>query len=110
MSKEEGKNVTGSSSGPGYLEVIFIALIVAAGAIAGYDKFLAQKIKVVDLKGYVRTQKALLNAGEINGKQMIENLDAVEQVLNNEAAGNPNRIIILKDVVLRNGEEIRIKE
>lgn len=110
MSKEEGKKTSTGSSGPGYLEVIFIALIVAAGAITGYDKFLAQKIKVVDLKGYVRTQKALLNAGEINGKQLIENLDAVEQILNNEAAGNPNRIIILKDVVLRNGEEIRIKE
>ncbi|HIP38138.1 MAG TPA: hypothetical protein EYG88_01900 [Desulfocapsa sulfexigens] len=108
MSK--GKKVATGSSGPGYLEVICIALIVAAGAITGYDKFLSQKIKVVDLKGYVRTQKALLNAGEINGKQLIENLDAVEQVLDNEAAGNPNQIIILKDVVLRNGEEIRIKE
>jgi len=112
MGKEEGKIVSThiGHTGPYHLEVIVMAFLVAALTVFCYDTFFAQKIKVVDLKGYVRTQKALLSAGEINEKQLIVNLDAVEETLDEEAAGNPNRIIILKDVVLRNGEEIRIKE
>lgn len=113
MSKEKGKEVVTKYTGytgPSHLEVIVIAFLVAALTVFCYDTFLAQKIKVVDLKGYIRTQKALLTAREITMEQLTANLDAVEQILDNEAAANPNRIILLKDVVMRNGEEIRIKE
>lgn len=99
-----------SSIGPGYLEVFVLALIIAAGVVVGYDWMFAQKIKVVDLKGYLRTQKALLAAGEITSQQWIDNMDGVEQILNNEAAAHRNHVIVLKDVMLRNGEEIHIKE
>lgn len=99
-----------ATSGPGYLEVIFIALLVAAVALVGYDRLFAQKIRVLDLKGYLRTQKALLTAGEITTEQWKEKLDTVEQILNDEAVRHRNHVIVLKDVVLRNGEEIRIKE
>ena len=98
-----------TSTGPGYLEMIIIALIISAIAVMGYDRMFAQKIKVLDLKGYLRTQKALLAAGEITEQQWTVQLDTVEQILDNEAASNRNHIIVLKDVVLRNGEEIRIK-
>jgi len=99
---------TKKTARPGYLEVILIALIVAAAAVAGYDRFFAQKIKVIDLKGYIRTQKALLAAGEINKDQLRTNLDKVDQALN-RAAADPHHIILLKDVVLKNGDEISIK-
>ena len=98
------------SSGPGYLEVIVISFIMAALIVVGYDRMFAQKIKVLDLKGYLRTQKALLAAGEITKQQWAVSLDAVEQVLNDEVASHPNHVIVLKDVVLRNGDEIRIEE
>ncbi len=98
------------STGPGYLEVIVIALLMAVVALAGYDRLFAQKIKVLDLKGYLRTQKALLTAGEITTEQWKGKLDTVEQILNDEAVRHRNHVIILKDVVLRNGKEIRIKE
>jgi len=94
--------------GPGYLEVIAISLIAAALAVAGYDKMYAQKIKVLDLKGYLRTQKALLVAGEINEDQWKASLDRLEQVLNREAS-DPNKVILLKEVVLKNGDEIRVE-
>lgn len=100
------KNV---STGPGYLEVIVIALIMAAVAVIGYDRLVAQKISVLDLKGYLRTQKALLTTGEITRQQWKAGLDSVEQALNREAAANPNHVIVLKEVVLRNGKEISIK-
>ena len=99
-----------ATSGPGYLEVIVIALLMAVVALAGYDRLFAQKIKVLDLKGYLRTQKALLTAGEITTEQWKGKLDTVEQILNDEAVRHRNHVIILKDVVLRNGEEIRITE
>ena len=98
------------STGPGYFEVIIIALIIAAVAVVGYDKMFAQKIKVLDLKGYLRTQKALLAAEEITKQQWAASLDTVEQVLNDEVASHPNHIIVLKDMVLRNGDEISINE
>jgi hypothetical protein len=61
---------------------------------------------VLDLKGYLRTQKALLSAGEISEEQWKAGLDRVEEVLNNEAA---NHVVVLKEVVLRNGEEIKLQ-
>ena len=95
-------------SGPGYLEVIVISMMMAAGAMLAYDRMYAQKIKVLDLKGYLRTQKALLVAGEINEDQWKSSLDKLEQSLNRESVDS-NHVVLLKEVVLRNGDEIIIK-
>jgi len=105
MSKQ---NSPGQKRRPGYLEVIVISLIAAALAVAGYDRMYAQKIKVLDLKGYLRTQKALLVNGEITEDQWKENLDRLEHVLNREAV-KPNHVILLKEVVLKNGDEIPVE-
>ena len=91
---------------PGYLEVVFIALIAAAGAIYGYDHYFASKIVVMDIKGYLREQKALLVAGEITEEQWKAGLDKLGQVLDKQPA---NQIILLKEVVLKNGRELSIK-
>ena len=91
---------------PGYLEVVFIALIAAAGAIYGYDHYFASKIVVMDMKGYLREQKALLVAGEITEEQWKAGLDKLGQVLDKQPA---NQIILLKEVVLKNGRELSIK-
>ena len=96
--------------GPNYFEIIIIALALAGLALFGYDRIFAQKIKVLDLKKYLRTQKALLTAGEISEQQWRYNLDQLEQVLNSAAGRHRNHIIVLKEVVLRNGEEISINE
>ena len=110
MSKETSRQPEKQThTGPGYLEVIILALIVSAATVIGYDRMFAQKIKILDLKGYLRTQKALLAAGEMTEQQWTMKLDTVEQILNSEAASHPNHVIVLKDVVLRNGNEIQIK-
>ncbi|MGB3209302.1 MAG: hypothetical protein WBB19_01210 [Desulforhopalus sp.] len=98
----------GPRSSPGDLEVMVIALMIAAITVFGYDKYFAQKIYALDLKGYLRTQKALLVAGEISEEEWRASLDKLEQSLNN-AAAHPTHVILLKDVVLRNGNEINIK-
>ncbi len=98
-----------ASTNPGYFEIILISLVISAAAILGYDRMFAQKIKVLDLKGYLRTQSALLSTGEITEQQWTMKLDTVEQILNDEASSHRNHIFVLKDVVLRNGDEISIK-
>ena len=98
-----------SRSGPGYLEAVAIALMIAAVTVFGYDRYFAQKIYVLDLRDYFKNQKALLVAGEISEKEWQASLDTLEQALDS-AAANPAHIILLKDVVLRNGDEIKIKQ
>jgi hypothetical protein len=97
-----------NTHGPGYLEVIVISLVMAAMALFCYDRIFAQKIKILDLKGYLRAQKSLLVTGEITETQWKENLDRLEKTINQEAA-DANSIILLKEVVLRNGNEIIVK-
>lgn len=105
---EQKKQERATSAGPGYLEVVVLALLMSCLALYGYDRYFAQKLKIVDLKGYIRTQSALLATGDITQDQWQAGLDKVEQVLNRESAA-PNHIIVLKEVVLRNGEEIELK-
>ncbi|TKB08849.1 hypothetical protein [Desulforhopalus sp. IMCC35007] len=95
--------------GPSYLEIIVIALIIAATAVTGYDRFVAHKIYVFDLKGYLRTQNALLLAGEITDKQWQTRLNAIEDFLDDEAV-NPRHVILMGDIVLRNGKTVSLKE
>lgn len=95
-----------TSTSPGYLEVVFIAFIAATAALYGYDHYFATKIVFVDMKGYLRGQKALLTAGEITEEQWKGGLDKLGQVFDNQPA---NQIIMLKEVVLRNGRELSIK-
>jgi len=106
--KEKEKTEQPGGTGPGYIEVIVLALLISCLALYGYDRYFAQKIKVVDLKGYIRAQSTLLATGEITQEQWKADLDRIEQVLNREAADGKT-VIVLKEVVLRNGEEIGLK-
>ena len=96
------------SIGPGYIEVIVLALLSSCLALFGYDRYFAQKIKVVDLKGYIRTRSALLATGEISQEQWKADLDRIERILNRETADGKT-VIVLKEMVLRNGEEIGLE-
>ncbi len=108
MSSEQ-KESPERASCPGYIETIAIVLLLLLLALFGYDRMFAQKIVVVDLAGYLRTQKALLAAKEISEQQWKDSLDRVEQMLNDQARNNPNHVVILKEVVLKNGREINVQ-
>lgn len=94
---------------PSYIEVILIVLIIVGGAMYGYDRYFAQKIRVVDMGGYLRQQKALLAAGEITTEDFTAGLNRVDQLVSREADLYRNQIIILKEVVLKNGDEVNIR-
>ena len=91
---------------PGYLEVLLIALVVAGITLFAYDRWFAPKVVAFDLKGYLRAQQALLASGEITETQWQQGLDRLEQVFR---AQPPNRTILLKEVVLKNGREPELR-
>ena len=91
---------------PGYLEVLLIALVVAGMTLFAYDRWFVPRVVAFDLKGYLRTQQALLANGEITEAQWQQGLDRLEQVFR---AQPPNRTILLKEVVLKNGREPELR-
>ena len=91
---------------PGYLEVLLIALVVAGITLFAYDRWFAPRVVAFDLKGYLRTQKALLDNGEITEAQWQQGLDRLEQVFREQPL---NRTILLKEVVLKNGREPELR-
>ena len=91
---------------PGYLEVLLIALAVTCIALFAYDRWFAPRVMVFDLKGYLRTQQALLANGEITEAQWQQGLDRLEQVFREQP---PNHTILLKEVVLKNGREPELR-
>lgn len=91
---------------PGYLEVVGIVLVIVLGMLFAYDRFLVPKVKVADLKGYLKEQKTLLASGTITEDQWKRNLDTLEQVFQEQP---PHQLIILKDVVLHHDPDTEIK-
>ena len=91
---------------PDYLEVVLIALVVAGVSLFAYDRWFAPRVVAFDLKGYLRTQQALLANGEITEAQWQQRLDRLEQVF---LELPPNRTILLKEVVLKNGREPELR-
>ena len=94
------------STTPGYLEVVLIALVVAGLTLFAYDRWFAPRVVAFDLKGYLRTQQALLASGEITEAQWQQGLDRLEQVFREQP---PNHTILLKEVVLKNGREPELR-
>ena len=91
---------------PGYLEVLLIALVIAGFTLFAYDRWFVPQVVAFDLKGYLRTQQALLGSGEITEAQWQQRLDRLEQVFRELP---PNRTILLKEVVLKNGREPELR-
>ena len=94
------------STTPGYLEVVLITLVVAGVSLFAYDRWFVPRVVAFDLKGYLRTQQALLASGEITEAQWRQRLDQLEQVFREQS---PNRTILLKEVVLKNGREPELR-
>jgi len=94
--------------GPNYLEIILITMAITLTMIFVYDRYFAQKIYVFGLKGYLRTEKALLMAGEIDEAGLQKRLDTIERLLDEKAA-NSRHVILMGDAVLRNGEKLNLK-
>ena len=91
---------------PGYLEVVLITLVVAGFTLFAYDRWFVPRVVAFDLKGFLRAQQALLASGEITEAQWQQGLNRLEQVFREQP---PNRTILLKEVVLKNGREPELR-
>ena len=91
---------------PGYLEVVLITLVVAGFTLFAYDRWFVPQVVAFDLKGYLRTQQALLASGEITDAQWRQRLDRLEQVFREQP---PNHTILLKEVGLKNDREPELR-
>ena len=84
---------------------VLTGALVTAGMLAVYDKYFAQKIVALDVKGYIAEQRDLYLSGKINDAQLKESFDRLEKAKERVPG---NRIIILGDVLVRkNVEEIK---
>lgn len=97
-------------SPPGYLAVVLIAALVGSAAstvaVGLYDRFYAQKVVVVDLKGFIQRQRDLLVEGKIEEQGLRDSFDRMEAVFDRIPA---NHVVILKEVVLRNGRDLQLE-
>jgi hypothetical protein len=83
----------------------FVSAMVTIGVLTIYDRYIAQKVVALDVKGYIAEQRDLYLSGKINDAQLKESFDRLEKAKERVPG---NRIIILGDVLVRkNVEEIK---
>ena len=90
---------------PGWLTVaaisLLVSMLVSVGSVYVYDRFYAQKIIAVDIKGFIATQRDLYLSGKETGKEFRANIDKLAMAVK----GIPkNRVAIMEDAVIRNAE------
>ncbi len=93
---------------PGLVPIIALCLAVSFGAslatIAVYDRWYAQKVVAVDIKGYIAQQRDNYLAGKLNDDELKRSFDRLETVI---TAIPKNRVIIMGDAVVRNAETVK---
>ena len=87
--------------------VLLYALVsasVSLATVAGYDRWFAQKVVAVDIKGYIAQQRDSYLAGKLNDDELKKSFDRLETVI---TAIPKNRVVIMGDAVLRNAETVK---
>ena len=93
---------------PGPITLFTLCLVVSIGAslatIAGYDRWYAQKVVAVDIKGYIAQQRDSYLAGKLNDDELKKSFDRLEAVITTIPR---NRVVIMGDAVVRNAETVK---
>ncbi|MEI6827615.1 MAG: hypothetical protein WCK54_18635 [Desulfuromonadales bacterium] len=91
-----------------FISTVFLYALVSASVslatIAGYDRWYAQKVVAVDIKGYIAEQRDNYLAGKLNDDELKRRFDRLEAVI---TALPKNRVVIMGDAVVRNAETIK---
>jgi hypothetical protein len=82
--------------------VVIISLLMSVLSVFLYDKFFAQKIIAVDMKGYIARQRDLYMEGKLTDEQFRAGVDRLEEAVKSIPE---NRVAIMADVVLKNAEQ-----
>jgi len=82
--------------------VVVISVLISILSVFFYDRFYAQKIIAVDMKGYIAKQRDLYMEGKLTDEQFRANVDKLEEAIKSIPS---NRVAIMGDVVLKNAEQ-----
>ena len=83
---------------------LLVALITSFASVYSYDRWYAQKIVAVDIKGYIAQQRDNYMAGKLTDEELKRSFDHLENVV---IAIPKNRVVIMGDAVVRNVETIK---
>lgn len=61
--------------------VVVISLLISVLSVFFYDRFFAQKIIAVDMKGYIAKQRDLYMEGKLTDEQFRANVDKLEDAV-----------------------------
>ena len=90
---------------PRWLAVAAISLLVSmlapAGSVYVYDRYYAQKIVAVDIRGYIAKQRDLYLSGKETDKEFRANIDKLATAVKSIPK---NRVAIMGDAVIKNAE------
>ena len=102
------ESVTLSQQQPGLLTLVAfcvaLSLAVSLATLYIYDRWYAQKIVAVDIKGYIAQQRDNYLAGKLNDDELKKSFDHLERIITTIPR---NRVVIMGDAVVRNAETIK---
>lgn len=106
--EKKGASIAGKAETPtqrrsvSWLAVIIFSLLFSVLSVFFYDRFFAQKIIAVDMKGYIAKQRDLYLEGKLTDDEFKANIDRLEEAVNSIPK---NKVAIMGDVVLKNAEQ-----
>ena len=86
---------------PGIAVCLLVSIAASAATLFVYDRWYAQKIVAVDLKGYITLQRYKYKDGKINDEDLRKAFDRLEREM---SAIPKNRVVIMSDTAIRNAE------
>ena len=103
--RQQGKSPQYVTAGIMYQAVIFVSLAMSLLTCFLYDRYVATKVAVFDLPGYLVKLKEEMANGKMTEVQMQESLDRVQRAVNSVQS---NYVVISGDAVL--GQPKRIQK
>ncbi len=85
--------------------LLCINAVVSIISISIYDRYFAQKVAVVDIRGYLIDRKNMFLTGRITEKEFAESVDNIEKALRKT---DKRTVVLMGDAVVRNAEKINI--
>lgn len=84
---------------------LLISLAASAATLFAYDRWYAQKIVAVDMKGYITLQRFKYQDGKINDEDLRKSFDRLEQMMTTIPK---NKVAIMGDTAIRNAEVLKL--
>ena len=100
--------VTLSQQQPGLITLVALcvalSLVLSLATLYIYDRWYAQKIVAVDIKGYIAQQRDDYLAGKLNDDELKKSFDHLERIITTIPR---NQVVIMGDAVVRNAETLK---